>query len=125
VSATRRIDVARAVGYTRRTLGEWERVVDSLYADRDRCGLVRDPNWAVMMVASTVVVDVAPALAEEIPTLTVEGSSTAADVEPVDVATVCARLGHNPSHVRLVLDLTGLHTAAFVTSFRPRARWSS
>ncbi|MBX4420580.1 hypothetical protein K4H00_21495, partial [Mycobacterium tuberculosis] len=61
---------------------------------------------------------------KEIPTLAVEGS-TGADVEPVDVPAVCARLGHNPSHVRVVLDLTGLHTAAFVKSFRPRARWSS
>jgi hypothetical protein len=111
-----------------KTVVEWRQIVDSYYAARDADGFVRSPNWAVMNAGADVeeewygeVVDIVPALPEEIPAPR-GGSLRILQVGPVDRKALAARIGYHPERYEFELDLDGCYTAAFIRSHKEPRR---
>jgi hypothetical protein len=121
-----------------KSVAEWRQIVDSYYAARDADGLVRSPNWAVLNARSDddgdcgevvdddgewggEVVDIVPALPEEIPPPR-GGSLRVVQVAPVDREALAARIGYPADHYEFELDLDGYYTAAFIRSHKDSRR---
>ena len=103
-------------------VAEYGRIVFSHYAARDAEGYVRQPNWVVQLPRCDSdgewsgrgkVVDVIPALPQEIPPPT-ENVPRHAACHPMDVQTVATRLGYPCECYEFTLDFTGAYTAAFI-----------
>lgn len=103
-------------------VAEYGRIVFSHYAARDAEGYVRQPNWVVYLPRYDSdgewsglgqVVDVIPALPEEIPPPT-ENLPRHVACHPMDVQTVATRLGYPCDRYEFKLDFTGAYTAAFI-----------
>lgn len=101
---------------------QWCQIVDSYYEARDVDGYVRQPNWVVCTPRFDSdgewsglgeVVDLAPALPEEIPPPHSILPRSLANC-PMDVQTVATRLGYPCDRYEFRLDFSGAYTAAFI-----------
>ncbi|WP_396908225.1 hypothetical protein [Mycolicibacterium sp.] len=113
-----------------KSVEEWCRIVDSYYEARDEDGYVRQPNWVVCeprfdsdgeWSGRGEVVDLIPALPEEIPPPHSILPRQQAN-RPMDVQTVAARLGYPCDRYEFHLDFGGAYTAAFIRHHRSQSR---
>lgn len=101
---------------------QWGQIVASHYEARDADGCVRQPNWVVFeprfspdgeWTGLGQVVDLIPALPEEIPPPHPTLPRPQAN-HPMDVGPVAARLGYPCERYEFQLDFSGVYTAAFI-----------
>jgi hypothetical protein len=108
-----------------KSVAEWRQIVDSHYAARDADGFVRSPNWAVLAARCDddgewggEVVDVVPALPEEIPAPRGGSLRVLEELGPADREALAVRIGYPADSYEFELDLTGCYTAAFIRSHK-------
>jgi hypothetical protein len=111
-----------------KSVAEWRQIVDSHYAARDVDGFVCSPNWAVLAARCDddgewggEVVDMVPALPEEIPAPRGGSLQVVEELGPADREALAARIGYPADRYEFELDLVGCYTAAFIRSQSPGA----
>jgi hypothetical protein len=113
-----------------KSVAEWRQIVESHYAARDGDGFVRSPNWAVLTARCDddgewdgEVVDMVPALPEEIPPPR-GGSLRIVELWPADRDALAARIGYpaDTDRYKFELDLDGCYTAAFIRAHKEPQR---
>lgn len=109
---------------------QWGQIVASHYEARDADGYVRQPNWVVYEPRFNPdgewsglgeVVDLIPALPEEIPPPHPILPRQQAN-HPMDVGPVAARLGYPGDRYEFKLDFSGAYTAAFIRHHASNSR---
>jgi hypothetical protein len=92
-------------------------------------GFVRSPNWAVVNVRfdddgewGSEVVDIVPALPEEIPAQRGGSLRVVEELGPAERKALAARIGYPADRYGFELDLAGSYTAAFIRSHKDPRR---
>lgn len=112
-----------------KSVAEWRQIVDSYYAARDADLFVRSPNWVVLAARCDVdgewggeVVDIVPALPEEIPAQRGGSLRVVEELGPAEREALAARIGYPADRYAFELDLAGSYTAAFIRSHKEPRR---